>query len=233
MFKKKDTATHLIFHTSGSKQKRDLFSPQEGMKLLPDWFKTIDRNQEYPTLATCPGFIELFKKSINIPLWSDIKITYKGNQLTDVQMPGIGQMSREFIQVHTPDQWGDGFKNSLHIKLMSPWHITSNKDTPFLMHDAVWHKEHIDGYNVLPGVMEFKYQHASHINIMLPNSSIEKTLMLKAGTIIAHLTPLSDTKLSIESKLISQEKWMGLQNYISSFKTPYATAKKIGMRLVK
>ena len=228
MFNRKNTATHLIFHTSGSSQKRDLFSPQEGMKLLPDWFKTINKSQHSPTLTTCPGFIDLFKKSINIPLWSDINITYKDNEITDVQMPGIGQITRDFVQIHSSEQWGEGFKNSLHIKLMSPWHITSNIDTPFLMHDAVWHKENINDYNVLSGVIEFKYQHASHINIMLPKNKQEKTLKLKAGTIIAHLTPLVDTKLSIESKLVLHEEWLGLTNYISSFKTPYAIAKKIG-----
>jgi len=85
----------------------------------------------------------------------------------------------------------------------------------------------------LSGAMEFKYQHASHINIMLPKSVREKTVELKAGTIIAHLTPLTDTKLSMETKLVSHEEWLGLTNYISSFKTPYAIAKKIGERLIK
>ena len=233
MFNKKDTTTHLTFHTYGSSQKRDLFSPQEGMKLLPEWFKTIDRTQESPTLTTCPGFVELFKKSISIPLWSDINITYKQDQIINVQMPGIGPVTSEFVQIHTPNQWGDGFQDSLHIKLMNPWHVTSNISTPFLMHDAVWHKRSISDYNVLSGVIEFKYQHASHINIMLPKSTKEKTLELKAGTIIAHLTPLVDTKLSIESKLVSHEEWRGLINYISSFKTPYAIAKKIGEKLIK
>lgn len=233
MFKKKDT-TNLTFYTTGSKQKNDLFSPQEGMKLLPDWFKTIDRSQQDPTLATCPGFIDLFKNSINIPLWTDINITYENDRLLNVQMPGIGQVTRDFVQVHNSDQWGEGFKNSLHIKLMNPWHVTSNVDTPFLMHDAVWHKENISDYNVLSGVLEFKYQHANHINIMLPKSNgREKTVELKAGTIIAHLTPLVDTKMTIESKLISHEQWLGLTNYISSFKTPYAVAKKIGKKLIK
>jgi hypothetical protein len=203
------------------------------MKLLPDWFKTIDRSQKGATLATCPGFIDLFKTSINIPLWSDISITYKDNNILNVQMPGIGQVTREQIQVHGSEQWGNGFKNSLHIKIMNPWQVTSNIATPFLMHDAVWHKDTINDYNVLPGVIEFKYQHASHINIMLPMTPKEKTINLKAGTIIAHLTPMVDTNLTIESKLVSHEEWLGLQNYISSFKTPYAIAKKIGEKLIK
>ena len=232
MFKRKST-TNLTFFTSGSSQKRDLFSPQEVIKLLPNWFKTINKSQDNPTLTTCPGFVDLFKKSINIPLWSDISITYKGDQITNIQMPGVEQVTGDMMQVHGTEQWGEGFKNSLHVKIMSPWRVTSNTDTPFLMHDACWHKESINDYNVLPGVIEFKYQHASHINIMLPRSSKEKTLNLKAGTIIAHLTPLVDTTLNIQSKLVTHEEWLGLTNYISSFKTPYAMAKRIGEKLIK
>lgn len=231
MFKNK--STELTFYTTGNRQIKELFSPQESMKLLPDWFKTINKNEKYPTLKSCPGFVDLFKKSISIPLWNDIRITYQ-DSIINIEIPGTpSDIVHHFVTQHPPMQWGAGFKNSIHLKLMSPWHIICNNTTPFMMQDAVWHKEHMEEFSVLPGTLDFKYQHSSHINIMIPRSKIKKTTTLKAGTVIAYLTPMIDTNVDIKTKLVTDEEWRGMQHYVFSFSGVYHAAKKIGEKLIK
>jgi hypothetical protein len=212
-FKKNETV--LTFHTSGSQQKIDLFSPRYGnQQLLPNWYRTISKDPNAVTLRSCPAFADLHKNSIGIPLWTDMTISYKGNRVTRINAP---YMYPDMIQPHHEDQWGAGFANSFNVKLLSPWYVTANRDTPFLMHDAVWHKENLDEYQVLSGIINFKYQHSSHINMMFPISEEEKTVELKAGTILAYLTPLSETKIKIKTQWETEEKLNSYKFYRFSF----------------
>jgi hypothetical protein len=235
MFKRNNT-TELVFHTSGSQDKLDLFAPRYGSsKLTPSWFKSITKNPEVRTLRNCPGFVNLLKDSIGLPLWADFAITYKGNELRKVEIAGYpSHMVPEMVQPHHPIQWGDGFPGALNIKLMSPWYVTSNKSTPFLMHDAVWHKERIEDYQVLSGILDLKRQHSTHVNMMLPYSEKEKTVLIKAGTIMWYLTPMVDTKVEIKTKWVTEERLRSFMLYRFSFNdNDYRQAMKIGEILDK
>lgn len=195
--------------------------------MLPEWFKSIQKNKSQ-TLRSCPGFIEMFKDSIVIPLWTDISITYKGNRLIKVEIPGINPGTEGmYIEQHHPDQWGDGFKNSMHLKIINNWYIKCDEMTPFMMHDPTWHKENVDQWTVLPGVLEFQAQHAAHINMLLPFVEEETTVNFEAGTAIAYLTPMIDTSPVIKTKWLPFEEFISLKQHVFTFNNLYAKAKKL------
>jgi len=221
MLVKKSKKIELTFHTCEKKPFVDILSPTKATSMYRDWFKNISPKTEFPSMRTCPGYIDFFKKSIAVPLWRDFEITYKGPTIYNIATPGIAPDDvYHYVQHHHPDQWGGGFPNQPHLKLMNPWLITCNTLTPFLITEASWHKTTND-FVIPQGIVEFRLNTGSHVNMFLSESNEEKTIMLEAGNPIVYLTPLEDVEVDIKVKEISKEEWDRLLNYRFSFKNNY------------
>ena len=220
----------LTFHTSGTQQLVDMFSANNGHKLMPDWARSLGKstNENILNMNTCPGFVDLLKKSVALPLWMDHRITYQGSQLLDVQLPGVSDKQiLKFVQQHHSSQWGNAFKQSSHVKLMSPWLVTCDSDLEWLMHDPTWHKNNSMGqYTLTPGLLNFKYQSGTAVNMFLTPSEKPNTITLEAGTIIAYLTPLADVDIEIECKRVSDDEWYSLLKHQFTFTNMYNKTKK-------
>jgi len=220
----------LTFHTSGTQQLVDMFSANNGHKLMPDWARSLGKstNENILNMNTCPGFVDLLKKSVALPLWMDHRITYQGSQLLDVQLPGVSDKEiLKFVQQHHSSQWGNAFKQSSHVKLMSPWLVTCDSDLEWLMHDPTWHKNNSMGqYTLTPGLLNFKYQSGTAVNMFLTPSEKPNTITLEAGTIIAYLTPLADVDIEIECKRVSDDEWYSLLKHQFTFTNMYNKTKK-------
>jgi len=227
---KRNKKVKLTFHTRNTQQLVDMFGPNNGHKLLPDWMKALgkSKNDNIPNMNTCPGFVDLLKKSVAIPLWADHKITYQGSQILNVQVPGVPDNEIHMsVQQHHPDQWGNAFKNSAHVKLMSPWLVTSNSDIEWMMHDPTWHKNKSMGhYTLTPGLLNFKYQSGTAVNMFLTPSDIPATITIEAGTIIAYLTPMADIDVEVECKQVSSDEWAALTKHQFTFSNTYNKTKK-------
>ena len=221
MLLKKRKTVELCFHTCENKPFANILPPTKATSCYPDWFKKIPARTDDPTLRSCPGYIDLFRKSIAIPLWRDFEIVYLGDMIQNIATPGVPPDAvYHYVQHHDPEQWGGGFPNQPHLKLMSPWLITCNSSTPFLMTEASWHKETND-YTIPPGVVEFQVNTGSHVNMFLSDTVQQKRILLEAGTPIVYLTPLEDVDVEIKVKEVSVDEWSRLLNYRFSFKSNY------------
>jgi hypothetical protein len=231
---KKEKKVKLTFHTYHTKQLIDMFSPKLAGQLVPEWFKTlkVSKNKLFPNMNSCPGMVDLFKNTINIPLWQDFHIKYDKGQVIDVDVPGVPKGNEQhFIQQHHPDQWNGAFKGYTHVKLMSPWLVTAEgpyRDIPFLLHAPSWHHtEQLGMFNVLPGELNFAYQSATAINMFLQPTLGPAEITLEAGNIIAYLTPLQhDVKIEIETKWVTEEEWRSLMKHHFTFDGFYRKTKK-------
>ena len=85
---KKEKKVKLTFHTYHTQQLIDMFPPKLAGQLVPDWFKTlkVSKDKLFPNMNSCPGMVDLFKNTINIPLWQDIRIKYDKGQIIDVDV---------------------------------------------------------------------------------------------------------------------------------------------------
>ncbi len=211
----------LCFHTCEQRPFSDILPPEKATLHYPQWFKNISPKTEQPSMRACPGYIDFFKKSIAVPLWRDYEITYSGNNINNIQIAGVhSDEVHHHVEQHHPKQWGGGFPNQPHLKLMSPWLITCNTTTPFLISEASWHKTAND-YIIPQGVVDFKVNTGSHVNMFLSPSIQQKTLMLEAGNPIVYITPLDDIEVDIKIKDVSVDEWRRLLNYRFSFKNNY------------
>tara|TARA_X000001036_G_scaffold73013_1_gene64483 strand:+ start:975 stop:1718 length:744 start_codon:yes stop_codon:yes gene_type:complete len=239
MFKRNQKKPTLTFWCKETPIWAETFSPK--VKLYPDWWRGLKEPKTphghgpasmhdiMPTMKTCPGFVDLLKTAIAVPMWKEMKIEYD-TELKKIDVAGVIDQNEfsQYVESHASIQYGDYFANSLHLKLKTPWMVTCNSDIEFLMMDAVWHRKNHYNYTVLNGKLEFKYQHGSHVNIFIPKSRSTKTLHIDAGIPICYLLPLTEREIDIKIETVSHEKWMQFVQPPSWFRGHYEKMKKLG-----
>ena len=205
------------------------FTPiQPSVKYYPEWWTNLPPTIETKTsndwglnkqgtMKACRGFTELYKNSFVIPFWGNLEIDVKskiekqyfwrdnfsGSENTSLPHKTISQH---------PTVMFEGFLNNnyLHAKLNSPWFFKTNRYVQFAFVDPVWDKRELSDHTVLPGVLDFKYQHATNINLMIECRSEERTFLLEPGTPIAYIIPLSEEEIELRNHLISNDELIKL-----------------------
>jgi hypothetical protein len=213
-FKKKkivvDAFTHAAYIHDYFKIKKAIDSAPDWWKKLPKQFMAKNEHElEYPvsTLKRCDGFLELYKSGFVFPLWSDLIIeTYESNQwkyqFADNSTP---------FQIHGLEEMGNTFNHVNHGKILSPWVFKEKIGVKFYWAEPMWNNM-LRNYDVrvLPGVVNYKYQHSTHINIFLPKKA--QRIELFAGDPMVHIIPLSESDVEIRTHLVSHEEQARLLN---------------------
>lgn len=178
------------------------------MKYVPEWWKNLPAtyNENFFPAATtksCVGIIDYYKKSIALPLWSDLCIDINDGmykwQFSDGETKTI---------VHNTAAQAKGLlPNHGHMKIVSPWAFKTKEDIYWTWSQPTYNfDESVSGIKVLPGVINYLRQVSTHINMLVPLNQ-KRQYMLQHGQVMAHLTPLFDGKVRIERHLISKEKY--------------------------
>jgi hypothetical protein len=192
----------------------NLFPIDKSNKFYPDWWKKIPLKKEAiakngvkfdtHTIRACSGFIDLYSKSITIPLWSDLII-----ETNSFNINWYFYDLDSSITNHPKSQYtstDDEKLNFLHAKIISPWRFQEKTGVSFVFMEPFWNnRDCLGNYFTPPGVVEYKYNHSTEINILFPNkvSRIE----MKAGSPMAHIIPLSDHEVIIKNHLITEEEF--------------------------
>lgn len=180
-------------------------------KFLPDWWKAlpnVDSNAfiPEPNAKYCVGLINSFANSLALPLWSDLHI--------DVAPEGDPSFRWQFsdgasnLQSHDYSQWA-GFvppEKYLHLKLIGPWRIKTKSDVQFFWSEPTWNLLTSTNIRVLPGVIDYKNNTATNVNIMVERTDKPTHVRLKFGTPIAFITPMTDKKVELRHHLVSSKE---------------------------
>jgi len=231
-FKKKkivlDCFTHDFFAYEYCK-------PNNSIRYLPQWYVDLPgsfnkETGDVTTIKHCIGFSELYKKSITIPFWDTIKITFgmrgegfKWSYPQDIQ---VSDDLNRLVTEHPTIQYNNFRGNSPgHFKLSSPWAFKTSKFVQFTWHEPVWNNSSY-AYYALPAVIDFKYQHNTEINFMFKYNDqpgVYTDIIFKPRDPLVMLTPLSDEKIEIKTHLITFKEY--ISNYNSLRQSPQATNK--------
>ena len=139
------------------------------IKYIPKWWKALPKemyvspdNPISPTMKTCYGMYDFYSKSICLPLWSELSIgVHEGRyswQFSDRTTSGI---------IHNPRQYEGFMFTGGHLKIESPWFFSTKEDISWAVSHPLYSSNHIFDYVVLPGVMEFKHQNATSIQMLI------------------------------------------------------------------
>lgn len=198
---------------------------------IPDWFKKLPKSYEIhvnkkvlgevytdsPTIRSCNGINNYYSKGIAIPLWSDLTMLVHKEGFSYYFTDGIS-----IVTSHPPFQHGNNFQNLGHIKIESPWRFKEKTGVHFIMTEPFYNNNKILGkYFTAPGILEFKYQHATNINTFFPikENKKEDQVKFQAGDTLAHLIPLSDKNIKIKNHLVTDVEYEKLNvgfNYSSN-----------------
>lgn len=233
-FKKKP----IVLHCASDRHDVFTFAPvQRSMKFIPEWWKklpdSVNVNDNFfpsPTMKSCFGFLELYRRGAVIPLWSELalKVGPVGENYYRYQFADL----RSEITSHAPGQHNDAYKPTRfqHIKLESPWKFFCKEEIPFLCIEPTWSLIHIKNLKMLPGILEFKYQHGTNQNFFIERIDVEQNFIVPFLTPIMHLVPLSDRPLKIilvEDEKLIRKAFTHLRT--STFLKKYLVNKKILM----
>lgn len=176
---------------------------------IPNWWKQLKTTFpseeesgltiERPTLKRCEGLMQLYQYGCVIPLWSDLIIETAVPVTTWQFADGESSVSN-----HDMKQMSKDFEDYVHMKIISPWKFRETSGVKFNFAQTSWNFiDRLALYHTLPGVVDYKYQHTTHINMLL-----QKNMRFKfsAGEPLAHITPLDDRKLEIKCHHVSEDE---------------------------
>lgn len=220
------------FTTDGSSY--EYFSPTRTINYVPDWWKKLPKSTDTPnssfsliktpTAKVCPAIMNFYSKGFTIPLWSDVAIKTDSCGNWEYQYAD----KKSMLESHGENQLGYNFSNSIELKLVSPWLFVEKTGVDFYFTENTWNIYNV--YNqirILPGVLNFDSNHATNINMFVPK--INQEFIIKAGTSLMNIVPLSEHDCEIKSHLIDSLEYEKIRSRTDpiSFDRSYMNKKKI------
>jgi hypothetical protein len=192
------------------------YKPLPSSKFLPKEWKSLPKsidikvNQDptsklsypVPTLKLCDGFVDLFSNSFMLQSWADISIECNING--DLRWHTLSNLIQ--FQNHAPHQVWDSFYSGYSpLKLISPWALSESSGIKFSWNRCDWlNYKDADTLHILSGIVDYKYQNGSHINMYVKHNSLIK---INAGQPLVTLTPLTDKKVVFKYHLLTYEEY--------------------------
>jgi len=188
----------------------ELFPIDYAIKFVPEWWKNAPKEYEvknlHPasTIKRCPAIINQYKHGLILPLWSDFAIATRGGTNWEVQFSD----PQANIEPHDSRQW-DMYadpKEFKHLKLMSPWAMKTKEDVSWTYSKPMWSFPAGDNLVIASGIVEFKTQSSTHINMLMPLAERDPYI-LQAGQPMAQIIPLTDKDIELRTHLISLDEF--------------------------
>jgi hypothetical protein len=188
---------------------------QKASNFIPQWWSNLPTYKElnmpfggYENMRGCRGFTNLYSKGFILPLWSDaaFEIAPKG----ELGFNSFFADENTQVDLHHDEQRGS-YLSSLdyqHLKIISPWLFRCNKDISWMFQQPTWNYEKPEDIIIPPAIVDFSGNSSTNINIALPRDDNSKQILIKFGTPMAHIIPLTDSKVELKNHLISASEYM-------------------------
>jgi hypothetical protein len=204
----------------------------------PEWWKRMDNiaygkpeqtwgiPRPQATIKRCDGLIDLYKKAINIPLWSDFIIKIENRNITYIN---AGETDAK-ITFHDRAQFNiPEFEDFVHAKVMVPWIFKEKTGVLFELCHPVWNNlNNLNNFTVMPGLLNYRDQGGAHCNMLIPAKK-DNLIYLNAGEPIMQLIPITERPVKVVNHLVSQEELHNLTQsggYTSDWYGRYKKAVK-------
>lgn len=215
----------------------DYYPIQSANKFFPDGWKKHPRSKkiklheyvepssnievELPTIKKCIGFIDLFSSGFIIPAWCDFGIEFQENGKMTYHANG-----NTVIEQHPRWQvWNDLYSDYGHAKVISPWILHEKDGVKFSWHQCDWNNtQYLDRVRIVSGVVDYKYQHQTNINMFIKKGSI---VNFSANQPLVHLIPISERDVKIKTHLVTPDEIMKKDYKPSQYMNQYNFAKKV------
>jgi hypothetical protein len=234
MFIFKPKQLHLDCFTENSGV-YDLFPIVKGSKCYPEWWLNLPKSDfdyefmdQTRNMKTCVGFTDFFQNSVCIRLWSDLAIKLSKEDNTEIYWKYKFSDPKNKIHTHVRDEF-NGFldMNYQQLKIETPWRFKCKEDVNWLFVGNPYSKNLNNDMNILPGILNFKYQTTTNIQLILKVENNQAEKIFTHNTPLVNLFPMSDKKIVIHNHLVSSEEYKKIATHLGSFENSYKKMKNI------
>lgn len=190
----------------------------EWSKLLKNTFKQFDPTTnssfDVATAKNCPGINYFMSEGIKFKMWTDLKIRVHSSgyveqlplSLTYDQPPMVQHFEKQYEHIYQDTKTA--------CKLNNPWIAKCNKSIKFLFTESHYSTHFFREHNIYiaPGVIDFKYQSALNIHLVLDKKKEPYEILIPYGTPLFTLYPITEKKINIDCKLVSKEEFEIINN---------------------
>lgn len=203
---------------TASEQVASVAPIKHAYKTYPDWWNNLyagpqDVNHLHGNMRNCMGMTDYFKKSIHIPMWSDLHIEVQEDKRYSWKFAdGWSQ-----TEVHPKEQYGDFLnpQKSAHMKITSPWLFDCKDNIDWVWSQPIYNYPETHGIVLLPGIVNYKKINATNVNFIIDVEK-PKSIFIPVTQPIISLTPMSDRKIVINRHVISAEEFSNMYLKYSS-----------------
>lgn len=206
---------------------------------VPDWWKKLDNtfpvtNQhglvvQKGTMKHCIGFIELHKRGLIMPMWSDLVMeVINGNYRYQMALEDYGLNGGMSILWHNAEQHGNHYNDKISLKITSPWKLREKTGVDFLYTPYTWATaKTLPKIQFLNGMLNFKHQASTHIQGFLPIEDQQCRMEIEAGEPLMQLIPLSDKKIEPHIHVVTDAEFEKFKYLEATFKFQRSHITKI------
>jgi hypothetical protein len=203
------------------KQTYDLFPINNSINSMPNWWKDLnprfngDRYNDVPTMKSCSAVNGFLTRGVTIPMWTDASLgVAKVKSMYGEQYSIVSEFANQTTScsIHEKKQLSESFlpeSDFLNFKINAPWVFKTDEEIDWMWSQPTYHYSHPDIFTVLPGIIEFKYNHNVFLNISIRKAlGAEPVLLnLEGGDPMVNLVPLSDRQIEVKNHLVTKAEW--------------------------
>jgi len=183
---------------------------EKAIKYIPEWWKNTPKTlaDNTPTIKNCVGLIDFYKKGIVIPSWFEMDLTvFKDNSETWFEWAASNN-DLNTAESHQPEMFSSfADKNGKNIKITSPWMLKTKEEVYFTWTEPTWNiRSLVTKISVLPAVINFKYQHATSINLFVELTDKDQKFTIPALNPLVIMHPLTEKNVVINTHLIDEKE---------------------------
>jgi hypothetical protein len=191
-------------------------SIEPSSKFIPNWWKKTPKSefdftefQRKTTVKSCLGIIGTFQNGYIIPLWSDLAI-----QIREDRWRYEFSDRTSVMDVHPSRQAPNFYENFMHAKISSPWLLKSSTDIKYCFVHPFY------GFpNPLPYVTPYgiisSLKKRAPTNIFLFFEKKPTDIILKSGTPLLQIIPLTEKPIIFKREIVSVDEWNKMNNISS------------------
>jgi hypothetical protein len=193
-------------------RKAVLFYPETIKKMAPQYSitdKQTNVNIQAPTVKKCTGINGLYTKGAIMPLWMDYVAQPIPHTLGESALGVTDPQWSHRVQQHDNKQYSPLFDGYHHVKFGSVWNLVEESGIKFIWMPALYNlEEHQlnDKIIVPPGLTYYDEQPQTNINLFIKRDA--ENFILRAGTPLIHIVPLTEKEVEWKCHLVDHEEWV-------------------------
>ena len=209
----------------------DMFPILPSSKYWPKWISkatadykaNMDKTEKFRHVAQCPGIFAMFKTGYIVTSLYDVVISTSKNErgfqwkVADADLIEHAKMKLvdthgDQIGKHIPKRKGQ-IENI--VKINTPYHIIAPKGVKFMFMPLPY-PDSFD-YESVTGILD--PAESSELNIQLNWYKEEGEVLIKAGTPLMYILPISEKEYSVVSRDATEKEmnWIKKRRYFNSF----------------